>query len=831
MSMPADILIPTAVDDQVVATLIPLGTLPSTLRTSLVERAMVYDLVPGGRLDGGEHELADTLFLVEGSVSLLIPELPPQTLSAGVGAGRFALAGLANQGAWLETDGGCRLLQVDRTHLAGLLICLASGDAITDQPWLPRLLATEPFSHLPPSGLYHLAEQMQRVEIGADEYAVRQDETAEYYYVLASGECAIEWRPNDSGEPVTLSRLQPGDSFGEEALVADIPRTASVRTLTPCTLLRLTRNQIDLLMRQPSIPHSDRADAERRIGEGAYWLDVRLPAEHAHHSPEGSINVPLGALRAALPSLAVDTEWILCCNTGRRSAAAATVLAEHGFNVRILDGGLHRREIGSDDTLPMDELQRRRVRADEALETALREAASAEAAVVVSTESSPQPQALQPPAELREAAERARTRLEEALREKLDLDKQARNLEAEMRVRQQRARASCARLRNETERRLHSERERLSSEASVAAEAMQALRADRKRAEAQFAEEQRALNERMQRARQELEAQARQIRDEMQRTRQATEDNLQRIRTEHGAAERELVRDAENRLRNERNRMQTEFTRCVRAEAEARAELEAAEQAGREALRVAELERARLRAENERRQARRIEAMQAEQMRLAEATRSAEQRMADAERLSAETLARREDLIRTVNQFEASDPATRDDHEAQALKAELAVYDSRAAEAGRELEQARDQFASAAQERVIVETRDACQAATEEALRLQLYEELEVALAAEQHSPTALGTGRGANPALHDPLAMGDDRDAPLPENLLADIQLQLQDNAAGDELRAAIVAERRQLTESARAQASQDKERARTALEQARRHLRDLKAAALRPK
>ena len=78
---------------------------------------------------------------------------------------------------------------------------------------------------------------------------------------------------------------------------------------------------------------------------------------------------------------------------------------------------------------------------------------------------------------------------------------------------------------------------------------------------------------------------------------------------------------------------------------------------------------------------------------------------------------------------------------------------------------------------------------------------------------------------------MGDDRDAPLPENLLADIQLQLQDNAAGDELRAAIVAERRQLTESARAQASQDKERARTALEQARRHLRDLKAAALRPK
>jgi ATP-binding cassette subfamily B protein len=58
-----------------------------------------------------------------------------------------------------------------------------------------------------------------------------------------------------------VSVLEDGDFFGEIALLEEVRRTATVRTLTPCLLLVLDRGDFqDLLLEAPGL---------RRVFEGA----------------------------------------------------------------------------------------------------------------------------------------------------------------------------------------------------------------------------------------------------------------------------------------------------------------------------------------------------------------------------------------------------------------------------------------------------------------------------------------------------------------------------------------------------------------------------------
>ena len=66
-------------------------------------------------------------------------------------------------------------------------------------------------------------------------------------YLLAHGTADVYGGPIDAGEP-PIARLDKGDVFGEIALVREVPRTASVRARTPCTLLVLHRDHFTLLI-------------------------------------------------------------------------------------------------------------------------------------------------------------------------------------------------------------------------------------------------------------------------------------------------------------------------------------------------------------------------------------------------------------------------------------------------------------------------------------------------------------------------------------------------------------------------------------------------------
>ena len=167
---------------------------------------------------------------------------------------------------------------------------------------------------------------------------IRQGAAGDYYYLLESGRCQVERMVG--GVRVTLAELRSGDTFGEEALVSEAARNATAVMKTDGALLRLAKQDFDMLLREPLLHAINMEQARQKVAEGAQWIDVRYMSEYQYDKLPEAVNIPLAEIRNALGALDMNREYIVYCQSGRRSSAAAFLLAQRGYDVYVLEGGL-----------------------------------------------------------------------------------------------------------------------------------------------------------------------------------------------------------------------------------------------------------------------------------------------------------------------------------------------------------------------------------------------------------------------------------------------------------------------------------------------------------
>jgi len=88
--------------------------------------------------------------------------------------------------------------------------------------------------------LGRLAERMRRETVSPGSAVVNEGEDGDRFYIVLSGMFTVSQATRGA-----QSVLRPGDYFGEVALAMDIPRTATVRALTPATVASCDRTTFD----------------------------------------------------------------------------------------------------------------------------------------------------------------------------------------------------------------------------------------------------------------------------------------------------------------------------------------------------------------------------------------------------------------------------------------------------------------------------------------------------------------------------------------------------------------------------------------------------------
>jgi rhodanese-related sulfurtransferase len=194
------------------------------------------------------------------------------------------------------------------------------------------------FAQLPTAHINEMLKRFLRVGVKRGQVVIREGDAGDYYYVLESGKCLVE--RNVGGVSMKLAELKGGDAFGEEALVANAKRNATVTMLAEGSLFRLAKEDFNELLKKPLLQSVTMEQARAKIAAGGQWIDTRYPSEYQYDKLPGAINIPLSEVRNAVKVLDRSREYVLYCQSGRRSSAGAFLLAQRGFRAFVLEGGL-----------------------------------------------------------------------------------------------------------------------------------------------------------------------------------------------------------------------------------------------------------------------------------------------------------------------------------------------------------------------------------------------------------------------------------------------------------------------------------------------------------
>ena len=209
-----------------------------------------------------------------------------------------------------------------------------------NEDWMTMLLQTKAFHKIPPANIQAIFMRMQQVNYRGGDVILKQGAEGDYFYVLIRGSALVTRETPLSKEGIKLAELNVGDTFGEEALISDAKRNATVTMQTDGAVMRLGKDDFKKLLNEPMLDWVSRAQAEEIVRTGGQWLDVRLPSEFENQHLEGAVNIPLYFIRLKISALDKSKKYVVCCDTGRRSSAGAYILSERGFQAYVLQGGI-----------------------------------------------------------------------------------------------------------------------------------------------------------------------------------------------------------------------------------------------------------------------------------------------------------------------------------------------------------------------------------------------------------------------------------------------------------------------------------------------------------
>ncbi len=323
----------------------PLNELPSLRLNALLEFSRRKFVRQGEVLFAPGLQTENLLFLFSGQIRF------EQSGDIIDSAFRFPLQHKyqRNDTARAQTD--CSLLEVHREALDKLLCWTHVSSYIetdiacqrnldTEAGWMATILHSNLFQKVPPLNFERLYDRLVEMPVTAGQVILQQGDVGDCCYFIKEGVADVTRRESADSEEVFLAEIGYGRCFGEDALVHETVRNATVAMTSDGLLMKMDKRDFVQLLKEPTVDSLMSSDLDMALQTGSRLLDVRSQGEYEYSHLRGSLHAPLNLLRIKSRLLDRNTDYVVYCDTGRRARAAVWLLEQKGFRARALTGGL-----------------------------------------------------------------------------------------------------------------------------------------------------------------------------------------------------------------------------------------------------------------------------------------------------------------------------------------------------------------------------------------------------------------------------------------------------------------------------------------------------------
>ena len=336
-------------DYKTVSSFIPLNELDVDKCNELAQKSALRQYKPGERIFKLQADNNHRFYLVAGTIEV-IQNGKRTNMKAGSKAALTELSALENKHTLITSKTPTSILVVNND----LLDLLLNWDNKTgyevdeinsdqDNDWAQAILQNQTLLQLSPNNIQAIMACIEPMQVKTGQVIINQGDDDHYYYIISKGKCRVTHKAKPKGKEKLLAELGEGDAFGEEALISETKRNATITMSENGLLLRLSREDFSQFLKSKMVKYVSVDQAQEYVKKGAQWIDVRSPEEHVKNGL--GLNMPLTSARIMAQELKDSRPYLLYCNDASKSSAAAFLLRQQGLEVYVLNGGLQKNNI------------------------------------------------------------------------------------------------------------------------------------------------------------------------------------------------------------------------------------------------------------------------------------------------------------------------------------------------------------------------------------------------------------------------------------------------------------------------------------------------------
>ena len=94
--------------------------------------------------------------------------------------------------------------------------------------------------------------RLEEIDYRAGDLVIKQGDEGDFFYAITRGLCGVVRDTPLNKEGIKLAELGVGDTFGEEALISESKRNATVTMMTDGSVMRLAKEDFNNLLNEPT---------------------------------------------------------------------------------------------------------------------------------------------------------------------------------------------------------------------------------------------------------------------------------------------------------------------------------------------------------------------------------------------------------------------------------------------------------------------------------------------------------------------------------------------------------------------------------------------------